>query len=59
MLQPWEGPDGAKKKDRLEVKLQCRVCAGQLELAKAQRAIYSDWEKAYRTYATVTCNRKG
>lgn len=22
MLQPWEGHDGAKRKDRLEVKLQ-------------------------------------
>lgn len=59
MLQPWEGPNGAKKKDRLEVKLQCMVCSGQLELAKAQRAIYSDWTKAYRTYATVKCSRNG
>jgi len=27
-LQPWEGPNGAKRKDRLEVKLQCLVCSG-------------------------------
>jgi hypothetical protein len=59
MLQPWDGPNGAKKKDRLEVKLQCMVCSGQIELAKAQRTIYSDWTKAYRTYATVKCNREG
>lgn len=25
MLQLWEGPEGVKPKDRLEVKLQCLV----------------------------------
>jgi hypothetical protein len=33
-LQPWEE---AKRKDRIEVKLQCLVCAGQVALANAQR----------------------
>ena len=57
MLQPWDGPTGAKKKDRLEVKLQCLVCSGQLGLSDAQKAIYTDWPKAYHTYATVKCHR--
>ncbi|MFT3848515.1 MAG: hypothetical protein QM739_07480 [Propionivibrio sp.] len=42
MLQRWEGTTGAKRNDRLEVKLQCLVCAGQLGLAEAQQAIYTD-----------------
>lgn len=59
MLQPWDGANGAKKKDRLEVKLQCLVCTGQLRLAEAQQAIYTDWTKAYRSYAPVKCHRSG
>ena len=58
MLQPWEGPSGAKKKDRLEVKLQCLVCTGQLGLSEAQQAIYNDWPKAYHRYAVVKCQRR-
>jgi hypothetical protein len=38
-LQPWEGHDGAKRKDRIEVKLQCLVCAGQVLLTDAQNEI--------------------
>lgn len=57
MLQPWEGSDGAKRKDRLEVKLQCLVCTGQVPLADAQREIYRDWQGAYHRYATVKCHR--
>ncbi len=53
-LQPW--PD-AKRKDRLEAKLQCLVCTGQVPLAEAQRAIYEDWQAAYHRYATVKCRR--
>jgi len=58
MLQPWEGTSGAKRKDRLEVKLQCLVCAGQVVLAEAQQAIYADWPKAYHRYPVVKCQRK-
>ena len=29
-LQPWEGTNGAKREDRIEVKLQCLVCSGQV-----------------------------
>jgi hypothetical protein len=49
-LQPWEGEDGAKRKDRLERRLQRLVCAGSEPLANAQRAIYQDWKDAYRRY---------
>lgn len=33
--------------DRLEVKMQCLVCVGQVTLEEAQQAIYSDWQAAY------------
>lgn len=49
-LQAWEGEDGAKKKDRLERRLQRLVCAGSEPLANAQRAIYLDWKDAYQRY---------
>lgn len=57
MLQPWDGEDGAKRKDRLEVKLQCLVCSGQLQLDVAQEAIYEDWQAAYHRYAQTKCHR--
>lgn len=49
-LQSWEGTDGAKRKDRLERKLQSLVCAGSLPLDLARREIYSDWQAAYARY---------
>jgi hypothetical protein len=53
-LQPW--PE-ARRKDRIEVKLQCLVCSGQVSLAEAQTAIATDWEAAYHRYASVPCHR--
>ena len=53
MLQPWDGDDGAKKKDRLEKQLQRLVCSKQLGLRDAQAAIYSDWKAAYRRYVSA------
>jgi hypothetical protein len=53
-LQPW--PE-AKRKDRLEVKLQCLVCSGQVSLEEAQTAIATDWEAAYHKYASLACHR--
>ena len=50
MLQPWDREDGAKKKDRLEKRLQRLVCSKQLGLRDAQAAIYGDWQSAYRRY---------
>jgi hypothetical protein len=49
-LQPWEGENGAKKKDRLERKLQSLVCAGTVALESARRAMYFDWQHAYERY---------
>lgn len=50
MLQRWEGKDGAKAKDRLEVRLQKLVCSGKLLLDDARNAIFVDWQGAYRTF---------
>jgi hypothetical protein len=57
-LQPWEGENGAKRKDRIETKLQCLVCSGQVTLAQAQREILEDWQAAYHRYASVKCRRR-
>ncbi len=56
-LQPLAGTDGAKRKDRIEVKLQCLVCTEQVTLAVAQHEIADDWQAAYHHYATVKCKR--
>jgi hypothetical protein len=39
---------GSHEKDRLENRLHAEVCAGTLTLRSAQRAIATDWVKAYR-----------
>jgi hypothetical protein len=57
VLQKWEGTNGAKRKDRLEVKLQCLVCARSVTLAEAQDAIWSDWVAAYQHYGRMVCKR--
>lgn len=46
-----------KPKDRLEVKLQCLVCSGEVSSGEAQEAIWSDWVVAYKTYSAVACHR--
>lgn len=56
-LQPWEGENGARRKDRLEAKLQCLVCSGQVPLMDAQRDILGDWQAAYHRYARMKCQR--
>lgn len=45
------------RKSRIEVKLRCMVCSGQLPLDAAQEAIYNDWQGAYHQYALVKCQR--
>lgn len=45
------------RKSRIEVKLRCLVCSGQLPLEAAQEAIYNDWQGAYHQYALVKCQR--
>jgi len=49
-LQPWDGDDGAKKKDRLERKLQTLVCAGKVGLDEARRAMFFYWRAAMPNY---------
>lgn len=44
MLQHWEGEDGAKKKDKLEVSLKNKVCRGTMTLSEAQACIWNDWK---------------
>jgi hypothetical protein len=48
MLQHWDGADGAKVKDKLEVRLQKAVCRGQITLSAAQACIWSDWQACAR-----------
>jgi hypothetical protein len=43
---PWN----ARVKDELEVELHRRVCAGTMDLARAQRIIAQNWVMGYRTY---------
>lgn len=45
------------RKARVEVKLQCLVCSGQVSLAEAQAAMEGGWREAYRTYAMQKCRR--
>lgn len=47
--QSWAGEWGARKKDRLEVALGQRVCAGAMTLAAARHAIKTDWIATYIT----------
>jgi len=58
MLQPWEGEDGAKRKDKLEVKLQCLVCSGQLDLQTARKEIFEDWRGAAKRHQHKRCGRR-
>jgi cytochrome c-type biogenesis protein CcmH/NrfF len=54
-LQILEGKNGAKRKDRIEAKLQCMVCSGQVTIADAQREILTDWQAAYQRHAQAKC----
>ena len=56
-LQILEGDSGAKRKDRIEVKLQCLVCTRQVTLAEAQYQIATDWQGAYHKHARIKCHR--
>ena len=42
-LQPWDGEQGANKKDGLERRLQGIVCRGDMSLLDAQQCIAEDW----------------
>lgn len=47
--EPWAG-NNARVKDVIETKLKKLVCAGTMKLADAQKAISTNWVKAYNTY---------
>jgi hypothetical protein len=50
----WPQPVRASlAKDGLENTLHSMVCAGQITLASAQRAIRANWRRAYRRYVTT------
>lgn len=44
-----EGRPGFHEKDRVENELHRRVCAGEMDLAEAQREIAADWLAVYRS----------
>lgn len=50
VLQPWDGSAGARSKDRLELRLQKKVCNGTLTLHAAQACIWKDWQACARKY---------
>ena len=45
------------RKARIEVKLQCLVCAGQVPLDVAQEKMYTNWVATYWEYAGIKCIR--
>lgn len=51
--EAYDGPHGARVKDRLENELHRRVCTGELTLALAQYAEMTNWLEAYRLYVGV------
>jgi len=50
--EPWNGPEGAHRKDVIETRLKRLVCNGTITLAQAQSAISTNWEDAYTKYVT-------
>lgn len=48
--EPYAGPCGARRKDRIETALKREVCAGKITLKQAQDAIRTNWIEAYRKY---------
>ena len=48
--EPWNGPEGAHKKDVVETRLKNLVCNGTISLNDAQNAIITNWEEAYQKY---------
>lgn len=52
-LEPWTGAMNAQDKDALELVLWRLVCAHEVPLRAAQRAIAGNWVAAYRRYATT------
>lgn len=45
------------RKSRIEVKLLCYVCVGQMPLNQAQQEIADGWQAAYSRYSRQKCGR--
>jgi hypothetical protein len=56
-LQLLTAKDNSRK-SRIEVKLQCMVCTGQVALEIAQQEMYADWVGTYWKYAAIKCDRR-
>jgi hypothetical protein len=52
--QPYSAVWNAHVKDALEQRLHTLVCSGQVDLARAQREIATDWIGAYKKYFRTT-----
>lgn len=50
--EPWKSEWNAKKKDELENALHRMVCAEEISLEDAQRAITTDWIAAWKQYVS-------
>lgn len=48
--EPWDGDDGAHRKDVLENRLHRLVCARQITLQEAQRCIAHDWQACLKLH---------
>jgi hypothetical protein len=48
--EPWTSQWNAHTKDKLENALHRMVCAGEIPLAEAQKAIAGNWIQAYKHY---------
>lgn len=56
--QPRTSGFDADHKDELELKLRNLVCSGEVPLAEAQKAIATDWVKAYKKYGGTKYNER-
>jgi len=45
------------RKSRIEAKLSCFVCSGQMPLSQAQAEVAEDWEATYHRYAKLKCRK--
>jgi hypothetical protein len=56
--EPYAAREGARVKDLVENKLHDLVCAGALTLRTAQRAIATNWWRAYQRYGGIAVPRQ-
>lgn len=54
--ESWNSEWNAHRKDELENKLKKMVCVHEIKLAIAQKAIATDWIRAYKEYVEIAGN---